>query len=1225
MFGESDGCHSRQHCGETWCEPLHALETADDDRIVERLRDLEFVELLCREIGASRLADLYLDAADALESDVSTNLRLMGRAIRRDEAFLEAHPDRLFQQMYNRCWWYDSPEAKHHFVQPFDTSEPPPWEREGPNLCDWMEQWRETWERERGSAWAEARLPVGERIEAGMHTQIPLVENESHLRCVAMDESWKRIFISYMRSGIPERVYDVQSGESVLQFEAEHGSHESGAFGRGGAWLFTGDWEGMVEGRDVRDGEVFVRFDEHEESVQSLMCMTDGEYVASAERGGDIYLWRARSGSIVGRFERHESTVRAMHSTPDGGSIVSRDSDGVVRVWDRHSAREKWCSAETHPSIASVSLGADGEEMLVGCRDGTMRLLEFASGREIWSFIAHESPLDHVALGPDGRRAVSLASDLVRVWDLQTGERCMQIVQPPRRCRDITFVEGGKAIVALVAGSGPGDNDHTDRIERVHWSLELGEPLEPTPRHRKGPSSVAFGDRGDRVIAGSQERTASSARVWRVDDGRLLARLSGYCSSIRDVELFAEGRRAVTGGWSGRTRIWSVETGRKLGDLTCRHSSAGDFDVELDPERGEHLSVSQNISTGTPDTTVRLWDAKRGREVRRWNADDLEGLGTLSDVAYHEPSGLLVLATRSSDSVVAAYDDGLHFDYWWRRRLDSGTLQSHDASVVAVAVDSNGTRVVSGDRDGDIVVWHLREDHTTHRFEGHDGRIHDLAWSPDGQRVISVGERGMLKVWNLESGHACNHVLAHDGPAYSLSLGPSGRYAATGGDDGIVRRWDLWRGVKVDQFEGHERRVWAVAYDPDGRRVFSGSDDGTVRTWSLDDRRAHAVLDMPPEAVTSLEIDDESERLAVGTARGNLWTWDVERDELATVMTGHVNPIECVDVGAETSRLVTVSGRYLQRDSSPVRVRDIETGRDLRGLETMHTPEAEFAHHPEPEQLATHGFAPALRSPLEHVSIQHVSGGTCTELKRPRGDEILQMEFGPRGRYLAVRISPKQIEVWDLEDDAWWHLGETSSDIGAITFDPRGRHFASGHSDGIVRVYSLERRELRTTLECQTEGISSLDIGESGRLASGSEDATVVVSEIETGESITTFGEWGGSVEHLALGDATDRLVAATDDAICLGHVSTDRILWKRENETDSIREVALDEAGERVIAGVKVDDRDEDGAVVAWDLETGEELSRHEWSHLSTIETLRFDPHKQNQLLLTKQNNLQL
>jgi WD40 repeat protein len=54
------------------------------------------------------------------------------------------HPTTLFQCLWNTCWWYDCPEAEHHYEEPEDgwADGMPPWSQDGPKLHRLLETWR---------------------------------------------------------------------------------------------------------------------------------------------------------------------------------------------------------------------------------------------------------------------------------------------------------------------------------------------------------------------------------------------------------------------------------------------------------------------------------------------------------------------------------------------------------------------------------------------------------------------------------------------------------------------------------------------------------------------------------------------------------------------------------------------------------------------------------------------------------------------------------------------------------------------------------------------------------------------------------------------------------------------------------------------------------------------------------------------------------------------------
>ena len=107
----------------------HLAEAGRDNELISLLLDLCWLEA---KAEAGLVFDLAMDftrAADRIPADRSArrHLRLLEQALRADLHFLARHPTTLFQCLWNRCWWYDCPEAAAHY-------DPPPigWPAEGP-------------------------------------------------------------------------------------------------------------------------------------------------------------------------------------------------------------------------------------------------------------------------------------------------------------------------------------------------------------------------------------------------------------------------------------------------------------------------------------------------------------------------------------------------------------------------------------------------------------------------------------------------------------------------------------------------------------------------------------------------------------------------------------------------------------------------------------------------------------------------------------------------------------------------------------------------------------------------------------------------------------------------------------------------------------------------------------------------------------------------------------
>ncbi len=121
------------------------------------LTDLFFLEAKAEAGMVFDLASDFSAAAKAIPGERPQRriLLLLEEAVHRDIHFIARHPTRLFQCLWNSCWWYDCPEAARHYKE----SEGP-WSRPGPKLHKLLEAWRAAREENYfGSYWVRSLRP----------------------------------------------------------------------------------------------------------------------------------------------------------------------------------------------------------------------------------------------------------------------------------------------------------------------------------------------------------------------------------------------------------------------------------------------------------------------------------------------------------------------------------------------------------------------------------------------------------------------------------------------------------------------------------------------------------------------------------------------------------------------------------------------------------------------------------------------------------------------------------------------------------------------------------------------------------------------------------------------------------------------------------------------------------------------------------------------------------
>ena len=198
----------------------------------------------------------------------------------------------------------------------------------------------------------------------------------------------------------------------------------------------------------------------------------------------------------------------------------------------------------------------------------------------------------------------------------------------------------------------------------------------------------------------------------------------------------------------------------------------------------------------------------------------------------------------------------------------------------ALALSLDGSRVVTGGKDGAVRVWDVDSGETVSVLKGHTSRVRSVAVSADGSRVVTGGKGGSVRVWDVDSGETVSVLEGHTSLVESVAWSADGSRVAAGGADRSVRVWDVDSGETVSVLEGHRSPVRSVAWSVDGSRVAVGVFDGSVHVWDVDSGETVSVLEGHTFGVESVAWSVDGSRVAAGARDGSIRVWDAKKREL---------------------------------------------------------------------------------------------------------------------------------------------------------------------------------------------------------------------------------------------------------------------------------------------------------------------------------------------------------
>jgi WD40 repeat protein/tRNA A-37 threonylcarbamoyl transferase component Bud32 len=544
----------------------------------------------------------------------------------------------------------------------------------------------------------------------------------------------------------------------------------------------------------------------------------------------------------------------------------------------------------------------------------------------------------------------------------------------------------------------------------------------------------------------------------------------------------------------------------------------------------------------------------------------------------------LSAAVAARDEAIKGEDIARHHAY--AAKLNLAARDWQDANIAQVLRHLDETKPPAGKSDLRGFEWSYLDRLARAQgrvLAGHAEVVASVAYSPDGSRVVSGDRAGEIKLWEAATGRLIR-TMATGSPVEAVAFHPDGtRLASAGGDDGALILWDAATGQRIRTFPGHTKRVVGLAFSPDGKALASSSWDGTIKirdagdgslVQTLADHRAErsALMDL-----SLAFLGDGKMLVSAGGGEPGIRIWDVATGRISrTFKDDAIHPRGVLAAGPD-GKVLAYGGV-----NGTIWIRDVATGSVIHKLTDFHN-----RTNIRSLAFARDGKTLAAASDLGQVNLWDVATGDQVRIVKGHTSGISQVAFSPDGVHLASVSWDLTVRIWDTTRDQEARTLRGKDLIRAVAFSPDGSYLASGGLDRKITLWDVATGRAFRTLSGHTDMILSVAISPDGRrAASAGLDQTVRVWDVATEKEVRTLRGHADAVFAVAFSPDGKILASASDDqSVKLWDVEAGGEIRPLKGHIGAVRAVAFSQDG-KVLATAGTD-----GFVLFWDPASGRRL----------------------------------
>lgn len=511
--------------------------------------------------------------------------------------------------------------------------------------------------------------------------------------------------------------------------------------------------------------------------------------------------------------------------------------------------------------------------------------------------------------------------------------------------------------------------------------------------------------------------------------------------------------------------------------------------------------------------------------------------------------------------------------------LNNAILRGHEDYVDAVDFNSNGSLIVSGGWDGQVILWDAKSGAMVKRLVKLSKQITEVRFLPNDSSVVYSSMDGTVQIRNIYSGKLEGY-FASDGPVQSMTIDDNSKYVASGTDK-YITVWDINTQEQILKINAHERSIYSLAFSPKSKQIVSSSADGTVKLWDYQKGELLSVI-ISNSSPRSATFSHNGQYVATASLGEGVQIWNTQTGKLE----------KQISTGGYQYICFSPDDEYIMCScfgDGIIKIWNVNTSNLVRELigHTNFVRKAVF--NSDCKQLAS-------ASDDKTIRLWDFSDHSLT-IMEGHSDGIRTLSYSPDGKYLVSASDDKSMKVWDTTTGkCFFTLRGHNHWVMQATYSPDGKYIASISIDKTIKIWDAKTGALLRTIDNKSNGYMME--------FSFSPDGNSIMTKTESSDTIKIWNISNGKLEREIKTDNYRGAVCFSPDGKRFLSNSPGVSLWDVENgkkikvlTEEFTNNPVFSHNGKYIIGLTK-------NSFVVWDVETGEQISKID----DVLDMLSFD-----------------